>query len=82
MDWCVLFFIHATTPIAQDLLLSYTKLALRDYLRAFPEAAKHYEAVKMQVVRSGVSSLLKYSEAKSAVIEELLLRALEWRRIP
>lgn len=59
-----------------------SNLALRDYLRAYPEEAKHYEEVKMQVVRSGVSLLLKYSEAKSAVVEELLLRALAWRRLP
>lgn len=53
-----------------------SNLALRDYLRAYPEEAKHYEEVKMKVVRSGASSLLKYSEARSAVVEELLSRAL------
>ena len=59
-----------------------SNLALRDYLRAHPEEARHYEEVKMKVARSGVSSLLKYSEAKSAVVEELLSRALAWRRLP
>ena len=59
-----------------------SNLALRDYLRAHPEEAKRYEKAKVKVVQSGVSSLLKYSEAKSAVVEELLLRALAWRRLP
>lgn len=56
-----------------------SNLALRDYLRAYPEEAKHYEEVKMKAVQSGASSLLKYSEAKSAIVEELSSRALAWR---
>jgi GrpB-like predicted nucleotidyltransferase (UPF0157 family) len=56
-----------------------SNLALRDYLRAYPEEAKRYEEVKMKAVQSGVSSLLKYSQVKSAIVEELLSRALAWR---
>ncbi len=56
-----------------------SNLALRDYLRAYPEEAKCYEEVKMKAVQSGASSLLKYSEAKSAIVEELMSRALAWR---
>ncbi|CAA9377599.1 hypothetical protein AVDCRST_MAG94-4660 [uncultured Leptolyngbya sp.] len=47
-------------------------------LRASPEAAKRYEAVKLKAVQAG-ASLLHYSEAKSALVEALLLRALAWQ---
>lgn len=56
-----------------------SNLAFRDYLRAYPEEARRYEEVKMKAVRSGVSSLLKYSQVKSAIVEELLSRAMAWR---
>lgn len=56
-----------------------SNLALRDYLQAYPEEAKCYEEVKMKAVKSGASSLLRYSAAKSVFIEELLSKALAWR---
>jgi GrpB-like predicted nucleotidyltransferase (UPF0157 family) len=54
-------------------------LALRDYLRRHPEEVVRYEKAKMKAARSGALSLLEYSEAKAAVIKELLSRALAWR---
>ncbi|BAU13341.1 hypothetical protein LEP3755_38800 [Leptolyngbya sp. NIES-3755] len=58
-----------------------SNLALRDYLRSHPEEAKRYEAAKIEAVCSGALSLLEYSAAKSALIEELMLRALAWQSI-
>ncbi|NJN59711.1 MAG: GrpB family protein [Leptolyngbyaceae cyanobacterium SL_5_9] len=55
-----------------------SNLALRDYLRADPQEAERYEKVKMKAVQSGVSSLLRYSQVKSEIIEELLSKALKW----
>ena len=56
-----------------------SNLAFRDYLRAYPKEAKRYEDVKIKAVQSGASSLLKYSAAKSIIIEELLSLGLAWR---
>lgn len=58
-----------------------SNLALRDYLQAYPEEAKRYEEAKIQAIRAGASSLLKYSAAKSAILEELVSRGLAWRKI-
>lgn len=54
-------------------------LAFRDYLRTHPEAAKRYETVKRQAVQSGATSLLEYSEAKSAIVQRLLSEAITWQ---
>lgn len=54
-------------------------LAFRDYLRAFPEEAKRYEVAKKEAIQSGATSLLAYSEAKSAVIAKLMSQALLWQ---
>jgi GrpB-like predicted nucleotidyltransferase (UPF0157 family) len=56
-----------------------SNLALRDYLRRHPEEVSRYEEAKVTAVRSGALSLLKYSEAKAAVVTELGSRALAWR---
>ena len=55
-------------------------LALRDYLRANPEDARRYAQHKRDLVESGVSSLLGYSEAKEALVAELLCHARSSRR--
>jgi GrpB-like predicted nucleotidyltransferase (UPF0157 family) len=55
-------------------------LALRDYLRANPEDARRYEQHKRDLVNSGVSSLLEYSQSKEALVEELLRCARNPRR--
>lgn len=55
-------------------------LVLRDYLQTHPEKAKCYEQAKMKAVQSGTLSLLKYSEAKSKIIEKLILQALIWQK--
>ncbi len=48
-----------------------SNLALRDYLRRYPEEVSRYEDAKVAAVLSGASSLLKYSEAKAVIITEL-----------
>ena len=47
-------------------------MALRDHLRANPEGARRYEQHKRDLVNSGVSSLLEYSQSKEALVVELL----------
>ena len=55
-------------------------LGLRDYLRANPEDAQRYAQHKRDLVNSGVSSLLGYSQSKEALVAELLRRTRNSRR--
>lgn len=52
-------------------------LALRDFLRANPDAAREYAETKRCACESGARSLLAYSEYKSAAVARLIGRALE-----
>ena len=52
-------------------------LAFRDYLRRTPDAAREYEMAKRAAIMAGATTLLAYSRAKSAVVEDLLNRALK-----
>ena len=56
-----------------------SNLALRDYLRTNPEAAREYAEIKRSAFRSGIRSLLAYSDYKSAVVTALIGRALQPR---
>jgi GrpB-like predicted nucleotidyltransferase (UPF0157 family) len=51
-------------------------IALRDYLRKAPEVAKRYASTKRAAIAAGATTLLKYSEAKGRMLEELLREAL------
>ena len=53
-------------------------LLFRDYLRAHPQERERYADHKRSAVASGASTLLRYSEAKAGVIEDLLERARRW----
>ncbi len=53
-----------------------SNLALRDYLRTNPGAAREYAAAKRSALESGISSLLAYSEYKGPVVDRLLKQAL------
>ena len=55
-------------------------LLFRDYLRTHPAERRRYAQAKRQALVSGMNRLLSYSDAKSAVVEELMAKALEWRR--
>ena len=51
-------------------------LALRDFLRENPDAAREYADSKRSALESGIRTLLAYSEYKSAVVTGLIRRAL------
>jgi GrpB-like predicted nucleotidyltransferase (UPF0157 family) len=53
-------------------------LAVRDLLRADPEEAARYEAVKREAARRHPEDRLAYMAAKDAFVEELERRALAW----
>jgi GrpB-like predicted nucleotidyltransferase (UPF0157 family) len=53
-----------------------TALALRDYLRAIPEAASRYAEQKRRILDEGHMSLLAYSAAKAPIVEELIRKSL------
>ena len=59
-------------PLWRDALL------LRDYLRAHPEERGRYAAGKREAIASGATTLLRYSDAKAALVEGLLERARRW----
>ena len=50
-------------------------VALRDYLRANPEAAAKYAEAKRAAVAGGARTLLPYSDAKKGVLEGILREA-------
>ena len=52
-------------------------LAFRDYLRRSPEASSEYESAKQAAIMAGATTLVAYSRAKRAVVEDLLTRALK-----
>jgi GrpB-like predicted nucleotidyltransferase (UPF0157 family) len=56
-------------------------LLLRDYLRAHPAAAAAYSQSKRAAWSSGARSLLAYSAAKAATMDEMLESAREWGRL-
>ena len=53
-------------------------LVLRDYLRAHPEERGRYASGKREAIASGATTLLRYSDAKAALVEGLLERARRW----
>ena len=63
--------------VARDGPIWAANLALRDYLRTDTRAAAEYAAVKLSAIENGKRTLLAYSNFKSAVVEELIRRALQ-----
>ena len=55
--------------------LWHDNLALRDYLRAYPEVAAEYAATKKRAWQQGATRLLAYSDAKQAYVGGLLQEA-------
>ena len=55
-----------------------SNLALREFLRANPEAAQKYAEIKCTAFERGNSSLQAYSDFKGAFVTNLLLEALDW----
>jgi GrpB-like predicted nucleotidyltransferase (UPF0157 family) len=54
-------------------------LLLRDYLRAQPAEAANYARHKRQLFAAGRTTLLAYSDGKTALLGELLQRAAQWQ---
>src|SRR5438105_5988381 len=59
-------------------LLWRDALVLRDYLRAHPDERGRYAAGKRQALAPGATTLLRYSEPKSALLGALLESARRW----
>jgi GrpB-like predicted nucleotidyltransferase (UPF0157 family) len=55
--------------------LWHDNLALRDFLRAHPEAAAAYAQAKARAAAAAPESLLRYSDLKADTVRELLRRA-------
>ncbi|WP_010275452.1 GrpB family protein [Paenibacillus senegalensis] len=53
-------------------------LLFRDYLRSHPEEAKEYSKIKEIAITKGYNTLLKYSEEKSDVIQQIMNHARKW----
>lgn len=54
-------------------------LAFRDYLRAKPSLARTYEDLKKELLESLPADRAKYTLGKSAMVQQLVQEALEWR---
>ncbi len=57
-------------------------LRFRDYLRAFPETAAAYGALKLELAERCGADMRAYSEGKTNFVREIERRASEWRRSP
>jgi GrpB-like predicted nucleotidyltransferase (UPF0157 family) len=55
-------------------------LLFRDYLRAHPETAKEYEAIKRNLAASIGDDRAAFTVAKTSFIEPVVARAKAWRR--
>ncbi|GEM48127.1 GrpB family protein [Deinococcus cellulosilyticus] len=53
-------------------------LLFRDYLRSFPEPARRYEQVKLDLAARFPNDRPSYTSSKSPIIHELLAEAIEW----
>lgn len=56
-------------------------IIFRDYLNAFPQVAKEYEALKLQLLRSHPHDRPAYTGGKAAFIKKALRGALTWRHL-
>lgn len=54
-------------------------LLLRNFLHTHPEVANRYGQYKQDLIKSGIRTLLAYSEEKGALVAELLHHAQAWR---
>lgn len=52
----------------------------RDYLRAFPEAARRYEQVKLHLAALYPNDRPSYTLSKSTIVYELLEEAIQWEK--
>lgn len=62
--------------------LLYDNRAIRDYLRAHPQAAREYVRSKETALEQGHDDLLSYSHAKGQRIAAIREAAYHWTRRP
>ena len=53
-------------------------LAFRDYLRAHPDAARDYDALKQQLAESYPNDISSYTDSKDSLIHDIDTRAASW----
>lgn len=58
----------------------HVHLLFRDYLRAHPDAAADYEALKRRLAGEHRDNRIAYTDAKGPFIDAALRRAAEWER--
>lgn len=56
----------------------YDKLALRDFLRRYPEEKRRYGEVKREALMAGKTTLLSYHEYKSQFLGPIVEEAVRW----
>jgi len=61
-------------------LLWEENILFRDYLRSHPEDAIKYAEIKLMNFNKGFNTLLKYSDEKSLVIQEIMRKARKWNK--
>lgn len=66
--------------LGHDLGFWWEHLLFRDYLRAFPEAARRYETVKLDLARRFPNDRPSYTSSKSPIIHELMHEAEHWEK--
>ena len=57
-------------------------LAFRDYLRAHPDSARDYDALKHRLAEAFPDDSGRYTDSKDAFIRDIDLRAAAWRSDP
>ncbi|MGW3117843.1 GrpB family protein [Streptomyces sp. NPDC001107] len=72
---------HILHVVTQDSWLTRNQRILRDYLRAHPEEAARYAALKRALVAAGTPDR-DYSRTKTALVQELTDRARAERGLP
>lgn len=70
---------HHVHAFEQDHPAGGEHLLFRDYLRAHPEQAERYAALKIELAKQFPKDSRGYSEGKSAFISKLLQQAAVWR---
>lgn len=71
---------HHLHAFVQGHPASECHLAVRDYLRAHPQAVTDYNQAKQQAFVQSQGQSDRYTNAKDAFVSELVQQALQWQR--
>ena len=66
--------------VYNDSLAWHNYQNFRDYLNAFPDEAKKYEALKIQLAQQHADCRSNYTKSKEEFIKTTLRKAAEWRK--